>query len=82
MSRDEENLTEPKETEITIDYTVGEETCLWCGSVENVIFLVNDAWSVEGLCKRCYENIEEECDDEGIDFEEWKESNGVKPIGE
>jgi hypothetical protein len=59
-----------------------EYECLWCGTTKNLKFWVDDAWSVEKLCQRCYENIEEECDDTGRSFEDWKKSNGVEPIDE
>tara|TARA_R100000734_G_C3250496_1_gene52241 strand:+ start:125 stop:388 length:264 start_codon:yes stop_codon:yes gene_type:complete len=56
--------------------------CLWCGTTKNLKFWVNDAWSVEKLCQTCYDDIEEECDDEGRSFEDWCERMGVEPIGD
>tara|TARA_R100000406_G_scaffold47850_1_gene32252 strand:+ start:89 stop:352 length:264 start_codon:yes stop_codon:yes gene_type:complete len=61
---------------------ITELNCLWCGTCENIKFYINDAWSVEGLCQICYDNIEEECDDEGRSFEDWKKANGVEAIGD
>ena len=59
-----------------------EKTCLFCGCKDNLDYLINDAWSVERLCRNCYDENEIECDDEGRNFEDWKKANGVEPVGD
>ena len=44
-----------------------ELECAWCGTVEELLYRVNGAWSTECMCKECYEEkVDESENDFGI----------------
>lgn len=57
-----------------------EKICLFCGCENNLDFYINDAWSVERLCRSCYD--EEENNSTLYAFTNWKKANGVEPVGD
>ena len=44
-----------------------EDECAWCGTTENLNYLVNGAWETECMCEECYqEKVDTSENDFGI----------------